>query len=229
MKFFCEYCGCRIDSEKDTKCPNCGASYKKNAAFLKHEEEIKREEIKNKDELEKNEKVVKSATNVIFIIAISIILLGFITMIISMIGFGKIGKKVANEISDTIESSINNQEEKITVGINEYAKTSKYQVKVTGYDVADDFWYHPKEGYEYITFHIVVENLYEKSITREEVNCIVSGIAQTNEISSGYSSLPFYIQRDLAVTGDATFEVPIDAKSYDIRYGDHITIHIDKE
>ena len=29
MKFFCEYCGCRIDAETDDKCPNCGASYKK--------------------------------------------------------------------------------------------------------------------------------------------------------------------------------------------------------
>ena len=33
MKFFCEYCGCRIDSDVDDKCPNCGASYKKNETF----------------------------------------------------------------------------------------------------------------------------------------------------------------------------------------------------
>ena len=35
MKFFCEYCGNRIDAEKDAKCPNCGASYKKNKEFIK--------------------------------------------------------------------------------------------------------------------------------------------------------------------------------------------------
>lgn len=29
MKFFCEYCGNRIDAEIDHKCPHCGASYKK--------------------------------------------------------------------------------------------------------------------------------------------------------------------------------------------------------
>ena len=35
MKFFCEYCGNRIDAEKNHKCPHCGASYKKNKQFLK--------------------------------------------------------------------------------------------------------------------------------------------------------------------------------------------------
>ena len=44
MKFFCEYCGNRIDAEVDEKCPNCGASYKKNKSFI---------------ELEKNRNMVK--------------------------------------------------------------------------------------------------------------------------------------------------------------------------
>ena len=46
MKFFCEYCGCRIDAEIDKKCPNCGASYKKNATFIKLQNE--ENERKNK-------------------------------------------------------------------------------------------------------------------------------------------------------------------------------------
>ena len=33
MKFFCEYCGNRIDAHVDNKCPNCGASYKKNQSL----------------------------------------------------------------------------------------------------------------------------------------------------------------------------------------------------
>ena len=37
MKFFCEYCGNRIDAEVDEKCPNCGASYKKNKSFIELE------------------------------------------------------------------------------------------------------------------------------------------------------------------------------------------------
>ena len=49
MKFFCEYCGCRIDSNKDDKCPNCGASYKQNESFIKQEADMQA----RKEELQK--------------------------------------------------------------------------------------------------------------------------------------------------------------------------------
>ena len=49
MKFFCEYCGCRIDSNNDDKCPNCGASYKQNESFIKQEADMQA----RKDELQK--------------------------------------------------------------------------------------------------------------------------------------------------------------------------------
>ena len=45
---------------------------------------------------------------------------------------------------------------------------------------------------------------------------------------SGYSELPMFIASGLTVTGTATFIVPKAATSYDIRYGDYITIHIEK-
>ena len=47
-------------------------------------------------------------------------------------------------------------------------------------------------------------------------------------MTSGYSTLPFYIKTCLAVKGESTFEVPINATSYDIKYGDYVTIHIVK-
>ena len=37
-----------------------------------------------------------------------------------------------------------------------------------------------------------------------------------------------FIAEDLTVKGTATFIVPKDATSYDIRYGDYVTIHIEK-
>ena len=40
MKFFCEYCGCNIDADNDSKCPNCGAMYNKNRTYLKLVEEL---------------------------------------------------------------------------------------------------------------------------------------------------------------------------------------------
>jgi hypothetical protein len=74
----------------------------------------------------------------------------------------------------------------------------------------------------------LVENLTDVEIRKEDVNCIVDGVAQTNDFTSGYSDLPFFIQKGLTVKGTATFEVPVNATSYNIRYGDYVTIHIEK-
>ena len=235
MKFFCEYCGCRIDPEKDTKCPNCGASYKKNATFIKQEEEKKQREQKAVEEFDQAKKTATRASKIVFIIAASIIAFTIIIMIVSMIGMGRLGRSAASSISNQINSQLDDNEgetpkadEKVTVGINEYGKTSKYQIKVTGYEVEQPKWYENlKEGYQYVTFHLMVENLTDNRILDENVNCIVDGVAQTNRHSSGYSTLP-WIDANLTVTGDATFEVPVDATSYDIRYGDYVTIHIEK-
>ena len=229
MKFFCEYCGNRIDADKDTKCPNCGASYKKNATFLRYEEEKKNKEKKAEEVFEQTRKNINAGTKVFFIIFIAIFGIVFISIITGIIGMSCLGSKAVSTLPDIIDSQVNDKDdEKVTVGINEYGKTSKYQVKVTGYNKETNYFYHPKEGYEYITFNLVVENLSSESISHEDVNCIVDGVAQTNYRSSGYSTLPFFIKSNLAVKGDATFEVPIDATSYDIRYGDYVTIHIEK-
>ena len=75
---------------------------------------------------------------------------------------------------------------------------------------------------------MVVENLTTNEIRSEDVNCIVNGVAQNNDKYAGHSDLPFFIASELAVKGTATFIVPIDATSYDIRYGDYVTIHIEK-
>ena len=229
MKFFCEYCGCRIDSEKDKKCPNCGASYKKNATFIKHEEERKEKELQAEEFAQKTIKSANRAKKLILIFFAVIFGIILLTTITSIFGFGIFGKKVSTSITNQVKDQITDDSKKITVGIDEYAKLDKYQVKVTGYEVDETNLYkNLKDGYEYVTFHLMVENLTNNRITDENVNCIVDGVAQTNKYSSGYSTLP-WIDANLTVIGDATFEVPIDATSYDIRYGDYVTIHIEKE
>ena len=94
--------------------------------------------------------------------------------------------------------------------------------------IVEDIFNEADEGYELVKFHLIVENLTDTSIRSENVNCIVDGIAQTNDVYSGYSDLPFHIDKDLAVKGTSTFFVPVNASSYDIRYGDYVTIHIEK-
>lgn len=238
MKFFCEYCGNRIDAEKDIKCPNCGASYKKNNSF------IELEKNKNKENELNNEykhKIINHVlgtmkfSKVFMIIPIFIFLIIFTIIIISFLNFGKDVKteKKDNitEIQDKVESIINDgskDQEKVTVGFNEYAETKKYKVKVEKYEVVEDIFHEAEEGYELVKFDLIVENLSDTSIRSENVNCIVDGIAQTNDVYSGHSDLPFYIDKELAVKGTSTFFVPINASSYDIRYGDYVTIHIEK-
>ena len=135
---------------------------------------------------------------------------------------------IEQNIKDEINELNKKEDEKITVGFNEYAETSEYKVKVTKYEVVEDKFNRLDDSYEYIKFHLVVENISNKELTKEDVYCIVDGVSQTNDLSSGYSNLPMFIAKDLAVTGTATFEIPKGTTSFDIRYGDNVTIHIEK-
>ena len=236
MKFFCEYCGNRIDAEKDHKCPNCGASYKKNEKFLKLEEEIKKEQQANN---EYKHKIINHVLGTMkfsrffMIIPILVFLIVFTIIITSFIGVkNKVKENDSSqkieEFFDSITEETSKVQEKVTANFNEFAETEKYKIKVEKYESVADIFNDADEGYELVKFHLVVENLTTNEIRSEDVNCIVDGIAQTNNIYAGHSELPFRISSELAVKGTATFIVPINATSYDIRYGDYVTIHIEK-
>ena len=214
MKFFCEYCGARIDANKDDNCPNCGASYRKNKKFNELEEQKIKTNLAQRKFAEQiyNNTVKGMRFSRIFMIFPLII---FVTIFIIII---------SNILRFNSVKTINN-EKKTTVELNEFGFTSKYNVKVTDYE---NLGISYDEEYEYVKFNLVVENKTNSELSRENVNCIVDGIAQKNEFSSGYSDLPFFIDANLTVKGSATFLVPIDAKSYDIKYGNYVTIHIEK-
>ena len=235
MKFFCEYCGNRIDANIDRKCPNCGASYKKNKKFLELEAERKKQaDLTN----EYAHKILGHVTGTMKFSKIFIIIpvIAFVMIFITILVFFNTGNKMidnfvddANKVDINLNEEIKKEEEKeVTVNFGEYGSTSKYRVKVVNYEVIEDKYNRLDEGYEYVEFDLVVENLTDHVIDKEDVNCIVEGIAQKNYLSSGYSDLPFDISKKLAVTGTAKFIVPKNATSYDIRYGDYVTIHIVK-
>ena len=238
MKFFCEYCGNRIDAEVDEKCPNCGASYKKNKSFIeleknRHQQNQLNEEYKHK--IINHVVGTMKFSKVFMIIPILIFIIVLTIIIVSFINFGKdINDKEPENVIDVqekLESIIDDkskEQEKVKVNFNEYAETQKYKVKVEKYEVVEDIFNEADEGYELVKFHLIVENLSDTSIRSENVNCIVDGIAQTNDVYSGHSDLPFHIDQELAVKGTSTFFVPINASSYDIRYGDYVTIHIER-
>lgn len=237
MKFFCEYCGNRIDANIDRKCPNCGASYKKNKKFIELEVERKKQ-VDMTREYANN--ILGHVTGTIkfskffILIPIIVFIIMFITITISMMSH-RYSYDNFFDNKDKIDIDLNmnqdmvpEEEKDVTVNFNEYGETSEYRVKVTNYEIIEDEFNRLEEGYEYVEFDLVVENLTNHKIYSQDVNCIVDGLAQKNYLSSGYSDLPFDIAKKLAVTGSAKFIVPKTATSYDIRYGDYVTIHIEK-
>ena len=240
MKFFCEYCGNRIDAELDRKCPNCGASYKKNKNFIKlQDEKSKQQEINTefKNEIMNHTLGVMKVSKFIFIIPIIIFLVVASIIAFAFININKNFKDDSDKIKNDVESIFesikdedtrNEKDQNIVVGFNEYGSTKDYQVKVTKYETVEDKFNKIEVGYELVKFHLMLQNLSKEELRKEDVYCIVDGVSQTNDLTSGYSDLPMFIAKDLTVTGTATFIVPKTATSYDIRYGDYITVHIEK-
>lgn len=222
MKFFCEYCGNRIDAEIHDKCPNCGASYKKNKNFIKLMEE-ENEQVRINDEY--RQKIFEHVFNtmnttmrfskIMFIIPVLVFVI-IVSIAITMFIKNQKGFNAYEKM------------ESVIVNFNEVAKINNYSVKVTKYEVVENKFDKPDEGYEYVKFYLMVKNLSDKELTKESVYCIVDGVSQTNDFTSGYSDLPMFIAKDLTVIGTATFMVPQNATSYDIKYGDYITVHIEK-
>ena len=232
MKFFCEYCGNRIDANVDDKCPGCGASYKKNKTFIELEKEKKEEKRLFK---EYSHRIFNNSLNAMkfsrwFLLIPIIVFIIIIIIAISVTSNSFKEENRLNNVEEFFDNLDNNQDtqQDIVVKLDEFAETKDYKVKVTKYEVEKDIFNSLEDGYEYVKFYLLVENLTNDRLTKEDVNCIVDGIAQTNEFSSEYSDLPMFINKGLTVKGTATFEVPKDATSYDIKYGDYVTIHIEK-
>lgn len=232
MKIICEYCKNTIDTDKYSQCPNCMASYADNKEFkeriasLKEKEKI---ELERKQIQNETAKRLLNHTNTIFksqkYIFIFIIIIFSISMITGILIFSK-GFKPSKTSSNNIKIT----EQESRVNLDEFGETSKYRVKVDKtmdlkklYDV-----FTPSEGKKYKVFHLLVENKLDKTLYLDEkINCIVDDIAQKETYYfTKYPSLPSYVDKDLKVEGYVIFEVPKDAKEYDLKYGDYITIHI---
>jgi len=104
MKFFCEYCGYHIDSNKDSKCPNCGAMYNKNRTYLKLLEESKQEKIDNN----KRNKKVGTAVIAIFVAIPVLFIVSFVVIAIKSINSTE---KIANDNIPNFLDIINSGEE----------------------------------------------------------------------------------------------------------------------
>ena len=246
MKIICEYCKNSIDTSKDNKCPNCLASYSDNKMFKEGLEELKKQKdqeyrareldiekqkIQNeqvKSILETTKKIFGFQKYIIFI-PILFFLLIFFGIIFSIFNSHKDYPK--RFTTTTMPNITTTTEKKVAVGLNEFGETSKYKVKIDKTLNIDKIYgvISPSEGKKYKAFHLIVENKTESTlILNAKINCIVDDFVQKeSNYHSKYPPLPFKIDSLLKAEGYVIFEVPINAKKYDIKYGDYITIHID--
>ena len=85
-----------------------------------------------------------------------------------------------SDIIEQVEEMFNQTEEQedILININEFAQTKEYKVKVTKYEKQTDKFNRLEDGYEYVKFYLLVENLTKGKLRAEDVNCVVDGIAK---------------------------------------------------
>lgn len=224
MKIKCEYCDSVINTRVDDECPNCGASYANNKEYLEYK---KTEKEINKHFLDVFKKTQKTAF-IIPVVAMIFIIIIFLSIVTS---FNKSSKQVSNIINNRTTSTTTTTkkvQEKLTVNYREEAVLNNYKVMVDSYEVFTSKFYKPGKGNEFVTFHFLVTNISNKPITSLKVYCIVDGVSQNTVWDTERDELPSLIATDLKVQGNYAFEVPKNAKSYDIRYGDYVTIHIEK-
>lgn len=240
MKIICEYCKNTIDTDKERKCPNCMASYADNKEFkerinaLKEEERLELERKKIQNETAKRvletTKNITSIQKYVILIPIIFFLLIFLGIIISTVKNQREYRKIYTTKITTITPMV--AEKKVTVALNEYAETSKYKVKVDKISNLDKLYgvLSPSEGKKFKVFHLIVENKAESTlILNDKINCIVDDFMQKETYYySKYPALPYRIDALLKAEGYVIFEVPKNAKKYDIKYGNLVTIHIEE-
>lgn len=248
MKIICEYCGTQIDVNKDSICPSCGASFESNVSYKNFKEHKKKHdeiELKEREASLENRKLLHQTINnvtgtfnnvsnvfkfVPIIILFMIIVFVFVFYNISKTFSERTGN-IINDSNSFFEQFDDNSdvEKKVVVNLNEFAETSKYRVKVDSYEVIKKYPFDVLDGYEVVTFHFIVENLTgEKYWLRDSINCVVDGIAQNNKYNYDRDELAISIDKGLTIHGYKAFEVPKNAGSYDIKFGDYVTIHIEK-
>lgn len=143
----CDYCGVAI-SEKDYKCPNCGANCTDNIKKYKKQKEAEDEKIRQEN-IEMSKKIQEDFNKPVkFVFVIAIVMFIFIFAMII------VGISAAH---DDFDSEFDDKEE---LGIE--CKQDSYEL----YNyVSDNFpeHYNTPDGYQKIAFHIICENKGETS------------------------------------------------------------------
>ena len=234
----CEHCGSLINTDKDIKCPNCGAPYKNNKqykeylAYQKKQRELNLETQQIANNITKDvHNASQKAIPAVFIIVIAIFLISFaFFFIIFRQAFSSM-----DDYQEKYNDYINNKEqiemlqkdhEKIYIFFNEYAYTDQFDIKVD--NVIDYTETKYEKNKHYYGFHIVFKNKTRDWKTLSDIRCtyLIEGEERSagKEIVSA-KELDFFAKDIQTYDGYLYYDIPEEVKDVTLVFGDiNITI-----
>ena len=255
IRLECDYCGVSI-TEKDHKCPNCGANCSYTIKKYQEQQEKEKEEavenvVHQASELQK-QLIGKSFAVPIF---------AFIIITFFFIFFISIGVFSYRNRTDHIESegfsydqTIEESSSKVEVSFNETAVTKYYSVILDSYELyeysSSNFpnVYNTPDGYQKIAFHFVLENLSGSDVStyssfmndsaevglRADDYVVDSAhlmVGSQEYVVSGNSKYPefndHYVKSYDKLQGYVGFLVPKNAKKLKFTVGPNVVIVMD--
>ena len=180
MKITCDHCGCVIDTEKDKKCPNCGAPFSKNKEyegvknikkkqtdydFREREADIHSKELQNQiveNTLNGMNKASKFSKVIVFIVLLVFIGI-FVTIILRFNSLKTVETNKPDNSTNILDILNNNdkKEENVTINYNENYSNEEFEIKcdnISNYEY-DYFEKEERRGnYNYYNFHIIFKN-----------------------------------------------------------------------
>ncbi len=249
MKILCEYCGAQFDSATNKACPHCGASFNDNDAIeaLKAKQqqlddiEMRQRQLdldERKSRMEHAEKQRKQAArtqkkmSIGCLVPFLIMVLAFVVFVIfgvynalSSEGFFSDSEDsdfYADDMIMDVFDEVTQGKNTVEVGFNEVADMGNYTFVCDKVEKADRGVFKPTKGYMYVSFHLVIKNTGEEKIYPfSSVVCSVDGVICEDVFLSDQKDFrPSELPVGLSADGYVCFEVPQDAKTFELRYED---------
>lgn len=249
-KLKCEYCS-NLITEKDLKCPNCGANCSKVIEKYKEEKE-EEEKAKQEEQRQEAEKMLKGfgkSFSLFALIPIIMFIVVAILIITSFFSFGKDIKSENDNFFDDVEEQVEDKQEQVTVGYQETAKTKNANITLDSYEFyeykSNEFpeQYNTKDGYQKIAFQVKIENKTDeevKTVFDYKYSMKADGykvdeaeykVGMFTYASPGKENYPTIKNADIGpketLQGYVNFTVPTNAKELTLRIGDYVTIKMD--
>ena len=254
MKLTCEHCGAGIDTDKDKKCPSCGAPYGTNKQYKEyhkknydydlrereadiHSKELGNQIIEGVIETHKKMSGIRIIVSIFFIV----IFLFIVYAAYNTFNNTRNSMTEVNNINNTIDNNLKNlvDKEHIIVSFNELAKNDNFEIKcdkITNYklDVFEKEEFD-KSNLKIYNFHIVFKNNKDAiniidrislTYTDEYGNENVSAKKHNANVDESKNQMELYVSGNLTYTGNVSFEIPKYVKDVKLVYK-NVTIVID--